>query len=279
MLSYRKALQCLLGTIIFLQQRAVVSADPLSTCPPPADVRCPSGEAVECNSGRFESCVYDNICTALHSHDDFDEVTCLRRKLLKSCPTEYKPVECRKNEGGDLATFDNVCIAMTKGYASKGCCNVNLKMCPLVYKPMECRGDTDDDDRICKYDNACMARGAGYYKDDCIFTETHYSLKDHECEEASEEAKDACDRIQRKNALFCGPNKCPMDNVCIAKKMGWKKFQCTTNSDCRLVKQRAICNKAYKPVVCSSSRECEYPNLCIATKGAGYKALECVKKI
>lgn len=278
---YRKAVQCLLGAIFsFQQQNAVISADPLSACPPSSDVKCPSGEAVECNSSRFQSCIYDSLCDAQNSHNDFNEVTCTRRKLAKFiyCPAHFKPVKCRKDQDSDFQTFENSCLAESEGgYSSDECCNVNHKICPEVYDPVECRGDMDNEAKICTYENYCKARGAGYQKDDCIFTETHSNLQDHECEAASKDAKEECEGKPMRN-LFCGPNKCPMDNVCVANKMGWKKFQCTNEDGCRFVKRKAACDKSYNPVICSANKKCEYANPCVARKGAGYKLGECVFK-
>lgn len=155
-------------------------------------------------------------------------------------------------------------------------CPPPTNYCITLYDPVTCV--LEETDEVCQYSNICFAQTAGFTKDKCILESVPIQTQSV-CAEPTQEALDACTEFPTRNIL-CGPDRCPMVNVCVAKQMGWKKRQCVTQDGCRLElgPMKLLenpCPEIYAPVVCDENISCSYDSQCKASN-YGYADDECI---
>jgi hypothetical protein len=140
------------------------------------------------------------------------------------------------------------------------CCDPPLESaCSKEMEPLKCGV------RACEYDNYCLAKNAGWDKNEC---ENRCLIPQNPDSYVSEDF----------NPVRCGIDEfisCEYGNLCLAKEAAWSEGACELTCDCdRRPGCLVACTTEYIPVVCGKN-QCEFANLCAGTKAFGFADSQC----
>lgn len=187
------------------------------------------------------------------------------------CPTNVDPVTC--SGPNYFCVYDNACLASAAGFA--GCTPNNpppppKPVCPIAGSGSGCPSNFDQvtclggDNLFCFYDNACLARAAGFVG--CMPTNPVPVPPPQPVCPVPGRGMSCPANI---NPVKCGNNfQCIYDNDCLANAAGF--VGCIpVREECPIPGAGMSCSADINPVKCGNNFQCIYDNDCLAN-AAGF---------